>query len=236
MASTPIAVRPFEPADFDQVVAIMPPEWLFDGLSPQEARAQAAMDFAGVLAASNLRLVAQAAPEAAAAPASDPAGPVPLAGILFARLEGLPDPQDAAHWRELWECARATLLAGGPSARLAARYEEQLGERGQLLVDAAGDAMGPDNELELFVANPAMRGCGAGGALMAAFEQRLRELGHASYWLQTDTTCTWDWYERHGYLRAADVELDERYPMPPAGQPTEPDAPVPHVFMYRKDL
>lgn len=236
MASSPIAVRPFEPADFDQVVAIMPPEWLFDNLSPAEARAQATMDFAGVLAASNLRLVAQMAPDAAGVPVPGATGTAPLAGILFARLEGLPGPQDATRWHDVWDRARAILLAGSASARLAARYEEQLGERGQLLVNAAGEAMGPDNELELFVANPAMRGCGAGSALMAAFERRLRELGHAGYWLQTDTTCTWDWYERHGYLRAADVELDGHYPMPPTGQPAAPGAPAPRVFMYRKDL
>ena len=227
----PVTVRPFEADDFERVVALMPPEWCFANCTPDETIAQARMDFSGVLSCCNVRLVA----ESAAPISMDNAGDAPLAGILFARLAALPSPTDAAFWNDIWEQAREELLGGTPHGRLAARYEEQLGERGDLLIQSAGPAMGEDNELELFVANPTTRGCGAGGALMAAFEEILSHHNVGSYWLQTDTTCTWEWYERHGYVRAADVELSEDYPMPPHGYVFDSALPTPRVFMYRKD-
>lgn len=227
-----VSVRPFEVTDFERVVALMPPEWCFANCTPDEAIAQARMDFSGVLSCCNVRLVAEPLSPICA---DSPNSTQPLAGILFARLAALPSPGDAAFWNDVWEQAHQELLAGTPHAHLAARYEEQLGERGDLLVQNAGSAMGEDNELELFVANPAMRGCGAGGALMAAFEEILSQHNAGSYWLQTDTTCTWEWYERHGYVRAADVELTEDYPMPPHGRVFDPASPAPRVFMYRKD-
>ena len=224
-----ITVRPFTPEDFERVVDLMPPEWSFTGCSATEARAQARMDFAGVLSCCNVRLVAESTALSATS------GTAPLAGILFARLEALPAPEDASVWEGLWEEAHQELLAGSPHALLAARYEEQLGERGSLLVQAAGSAMGQDNELELFVANPTMRGCGAGSALMAAFDDILAAHHATSYWLQTDTTCTWEWYEHHGYVRAADVELSAHYPMPPEGSHLSLHAERHRVFMYRRD-
>lgn len=223
-----LTVRPFTADDFERVVALMPPEWAFAQCTPQEAHAQARMDFAGVLSCCNVRLVAEPAPTA---PESHEP---PLAGILFARVASLAAPEDAAIWEAQWEEARQELLAGSPAARLAARYEEQLGERGELLKQAAGKDMGPDNELELFVANPAMRGCGAGGALMAAFEHLVSQLPEPGYWLQTDTTCTWEWYERHGYTRVADVVLTADYPMPPHGLATNDSGSGHRVFMYQK--
>ena len=222
-------VRPFEERDFDEVVALYPPEWRFDGTTAEEALAQARMDCAGMLASCNERLVAVV---------DDGQGAERVAGLLFARIEGLPLPDDAAAWEGVAARARAELAAGGPDARRALAYIEQLGERGSLLVEAAGDAMGPDNELELFAVGPLARGKGAGSALIATFERHLAERGAPSYWLQTDTSCTWEWYDRHGYVRVADVALDAAYAMPVPACPA-PDGAAggpAHVFMYRKDL
>ncbi len=225
----PAVVRPFEAGDFDQVVELYPPEWRFDGTTPEEALAQARMDCASMLASCNERLVAVV---------TDEAGGEHVAGLLFARIEGLPLPADAAAWEDAADRAGATLAAGGPDARRALAYIEQLAERGALLAGQAGDAMGPDNELELFAVGPQARGRGAGNALMAAFERHLAERGARSYWLQTDTSCTWEWYERHGYVRVADVPLAPSFAMPAmaCASPGSPaDGPA-RVFMYRKDL
>ncbi len=237
MPQANVVVRPFQATDFERVCALMPPEWRFAGLTEAELDAQARMDTAGVLEAANLRLVAE-----------DPAQPDgPLAGYLLARLEALPAPTDTPQWEAAYEEARATLLSGGDAALCACRYEEQLADRGDLIVQAAGEDRGSDNELELFVVNPQIRGRGTGSALMKAFEQTLDELGATTYWLQTDSTCTWSWYEAHGYRRVADVELTEDYPMPDAPEalacatsgakdPQGTPNANPRVFMYRKDL
>ena len=218
-------VREFTSVDFSQLSYIMPPEWLFSGLTDDQKTAQANMDFAGVLASSNIRLVATIDDGTNYDPV--------LVGIAFATTSRLPEPKDAFVWKDVYEKASETLRYGALPARLARTYELQLGERGQLLIDAAGEAKGEDTELELFVVNPEYRGNGVGKALMQTFQERLVGLGAESYWLQTDSTCTWQWYENHGYTRVADVPLTADYPMPPTG---EADGEPPHVYMYRKDL
>ncbi len=222
-----LKVRDFTSVDFSQLSYIMPPEWLFEGLNDDQKTAQANMDFAGVLRVCNVRLVATIDDGTDYDPV--------LAGILFARTERLPEPKDAFVWKDVYEKASETLRYGALPARTARTYELQLGQRGQLLIDAAGDARGEDTELELFVVSPASRSHGVGKALMAAFDERLRELGAQSFWLQTDSTCTWQWYDAHGYTRVADVELSADFPMPPTGSVAEGD-PAPHVFMYKKEL
>ncbi len=221
-----LKVREFTSVDFSQLSYIMPPEWLFDGLNDDQKTAQANMDFAGVLQACNVRLVATVDDGTDYDPV--------LAGIVFARTERLPEPKDAFVWKDVYEKASETLRFGAQPARTARTYELQLGQRGQLLIDAAGQDRGEDTELELFVVSPAYRAHGVGKALMAAFEERLRELGAESFWLQTDSTCTWQWYDAHGYARVADVELSADYPMPPTG--VVEGEPAPHVFMYKKEL
>lgn len=219
-----LRVRDFTSVDFSQLAYIMPPEWLFDGLTDDQRLAQANMDFAGVLASSNIRLVATIDDGTDYDPV--------LVGIAFAATDRLPEPKDAFVWKDVYEKASETLRFGAQPARLARTYELQLAERGQLLVDAAGQARGENTELELFVVNPQYRAQGVGKALMAEFERRACELGAETFWLQTDSTCTWQWYEDHGYTRVADVELTADYPMPPAGAADEPA----HVYMYKKAL
>ena len=222
-----LKVRDFTSVDFSQLSYIMPPEWLFDGLNDDQKTAQANMDFAGVLQVCNIRLVATIDDGTDYDPV--------LVGIAFARTSRLPEPKDAFVWKDVYDKASETLRYGALPARTARTYELQLGERGQLLVDAAGDAKGEDTELELFVVNPEYRAQGIGKALTSAFEERLHELGCQSFWLQTDSTCTWQWYENHGYTRVADVPLSSDYPMPPVGAQPEGSEPA-HVYMYKKEL
>lgn len=222
-------VRPLEPADFDALVSLYPPEWRFAGASPEEELAQARMDCASLVASCNLRLVAEV---------TGPDGVPCVAGLLLARIADAPEPtaEDAAVWQPVQRAARHELETAGTSAAdRILRYVDQLANRAALLEEAAGEKRGADNELELFVVGPAARGKGSGSALIAAFERELSDRGARSYWLQTDSTCTWEWYERHGYVRVADVELSTGYPMPDAAACATQDS-RPHVFMYRKDL
>lgn len=230
MAAQPTAttVRPLDPNDFEALVALYPPEWRFAGSSAQEDAVQARMDCASLVGSCNLRLVAEV---------PGPDGTPQVAGMLLARVAGMPAPaaEDGAFWQGIESVARAELEAlGTPSSQRILCYIDQLADRAALLEQAAGASRGEDNELELFVVGPAARGKGSGSALVGTFERILEEKGAASYWLQTDTRCTWQWYERHGYTRVADVALGAEYPMPDAAA-CDPEEP-PHVFMYRKDL
>lgn len=229
-APTATTVRPLEPNDFDALVRLYPPEWRFAGATTDEDDAQARMDCASLVSSCNLRLVAEVA---------GPDGSPRVAGLLLARVAGLPEqPADEGRWHEEQRAARSLLeQAGTPVSQRILLYVDQLADRAALLEQAAGAARGEDNELELFVVGPAARGHGSGSALVAAFEHALAQTGATSYWLQTDSTCTWEWYERHGYIRVADVALGAGYPMPDAARCTGQAAPEPpHVLMYRKDL
>lgn len=231
-ASAGCEVRSFEERDFGSVMALYPPEWRFEGATAEEKALQESMDCASLLAECNLRLVAEASP-GGGAPA--------VVGVALARSAALPalPAAEAARWEGVAAKGRAGLEASGsPASRRMLAYIDQLEDRARLLEEAAGEARGPDNELVLFVVGPAARGHGAGSALIASVEGALRSAGQASYWLQTDSRCTWQWYPRHGYERVADVALDARHPMPDAPVPGMPGSAgeAPHVFMYRKDV
>lgn len=224
-------IRPFTEPDFATLAELYPPEWRFAGATPEIDAAQGQADLAFLVSCCNLRLVAEVIPEGT--------GKAQVAGLLLARSDALPalPVEDARRWEAVAKEAFAKLEdIGGACVERITAYVNQLEERARMLEDAAGEARGSDNELELFVVGPAARGHGAGSALVAAFEDALRANGQKSYWLQTDTRCTWQWYERHGYVRVADVALSPAYPMPDGPACRTSDTEPPHVFMYRKDL
>ena len=110
-----LRVRDFTSVDFSQLSYIMPPEWLFDGLTDEQKTAQANMDFAGVLRASNIRLVATIDDGTNYDPV--------LVGIAFASTTRLPEPKDAFVWKDVYEKASETLRYGAQPARIARTYE-----------------------------------------------------------------------------------------------------------------
>ena len=233
-----LEVRAFSSVDFSQLVRIMPPEWLFAGMSEAETEAQAQMDLAGCLSSCTLALVATVDDGTDYDPV--------VAGALLGYVDGEAPLFGADRWQEAYEDAGETLRYGCPQARQAYAYVTQLEERCRLLVEAAGDARGTENELVLFVTRSSMRGHGVGRALVETFEQHLREAGQTSYWLATDSLCSWQWYEAHGFTRCADVELGPEFALPPGDpaindmldpvQSAGGDGERPHAFMYRKEL
>lgn len=223
-------VREASAVDFAQMVGVMPPEWFMPGMTEQERQAQARADMAGALAEANVALVATV---------DDGTGFDPqLVGVLFARVQGCGEPAAPESWRGVETAALDELAAGSPLAREAHRYVVQLSDRGALLRGAAGADMGADNELMLFMVSPQARGNGAGGALVREFERRLREAGQSHYWLQTDTSCSWQWYPAHGYRQVAAVDLGQEFAMPPVmgeGGAGEPQGQA-RAFMFCRDL
>jgi ribosomal protein S18 acetylase RimI-like enzyme len=211
-----LQVRQFTSVDYSELAQIMPPEWFMPGMSETERLAQAQADVASALANATLALVATIDDGTGFDPA--------VVGFAVARIPSLPALAGADAWARASENALGTLRSGSPVARKAHAYVTQLEERGKLLLDAAGQKRGEDNELLLFAVSPEARGHGTGKALVSEMERRMRDAGAHSYWLQTDTTCSWQWYESHGYERVADVELSEEFVMPPVPLPLDANA------------
>jgi GNAT superfamily N-acetyltransferase len=198
-----LEVRPFSSVDFPSLVQLMPPEWFMDGMSAAERQEQARADLSQALAKATLALVATI---------DDGTGFDPrCVGFALARVPSLPAIPGSASWREGAQAALQALAAGSPAARRAHEYVGGLEERDRMLTQAAGDARGQDNELLLFVVSPEERGNGVGGALIGEFERRLRDAGQQGYWLQTDTTCSWQWYDAHGYERVTSIDLGDGF-------------------------
>lgn len=127
-------------------------------------------------------------------PAPDKNAPNQLADELAARSKRAMDahPKGAkwAQYRSACDAANVAMIAQ-------ARYR---------------DFIEQDNELILFINDPSVRGQGVGATMLRRFEDYLRANDARDYYLFTDTTCTYGYYERHGFERVAlcnDIEADE---------------------------
>ena len=127
-------------------------------------------------------------------PAPDRTVPNPVADALDAHakraMEEHPKGAKWAQYRSACNAANVAMIAQ-------ARYRDLIAE---------------DNELILFINDPSVRGQGVGATMLLRFEDYLRAQGARDYYLFTDTTCTYGYYERHGFTRVAlcnDLEADD---------------------------
>ena len=66
-----------------------------------------------------------------------------------------------------------------------------------------------DYELTLFAVSSKARGHGVGSTLLKQAVQYLKEAGAKSYFLFTDTSCTWQYYENRGMKRISSYHLTD---------------------------
>ena len=188
-AAAGMSYLPFDhDRDFDDVTGLVPAEWVYAGAGEENHRLGAALMLARMLQRSTFALVAR-----------DALGV--LMGVALGAY-GAPGEEWTARYEELAAdlegALRATdggrLVLGYQDAELAC--DEELSRKaGPLLENAA--------EYVLFVTSPAARGKGVGAAMITRFEDYLLAGGIGGYWLFTDTGCTYDWYDRHGFRRVA---------------------------------
>jgi GNAT superfamily N-acetyltransferase len=65
-----------------------------------------------------------------------------------------------------------------------------------------------DAEVALFVVSPAARGKGVGGRLFGEMMGLFRKLGVREYFLFTDTSCDYGFYDHRGLVRRAERHVD----------------------------
>ena len=216
--------------DFDDVTGLVTAEWVYDGAGEESRRLGAALMLARMLQRSTFALVAR-----------DAAGV--LMGVALGAY-GTPGEEWAARYEglaaDLEGALRATdggrLVLGYQDAELAC--DEELSRKAEPLLENAA-------EYVLFVTSPAARGKGVGAAMITRFEDYLLAEGVGGYWLFTDTGCTYDWYDRHGFRRVAMTtpELRPDGTMSAEVRTGEDlrDEPVPNgeagtYFIYRYDI
>lgn len=199
-----VEYRPFEPADLPGIARILGGIWWKDAGSAEAVAALGACDFASYYARATWSQVAVV--DGAAA------------GIVLARA-GDADADHRERWRAAFDeslaAARSICLQAAEGMEAYLEVEERIDAR---LLAESGCA--PGFELVLFAVGEATRGLGVGKRLLNDAEAYLKAVGAPGYYLFTDTSCTWQFYEHRGLRRAArfvsdpaerDVLCDEYY-------------------------
>lgn len=118
-----------------------------------------------------------------------------LAGVAFVRAENRsPQFPQAATERERIE---QQLANDSASAKEFASITSMLNQELELEDESSVNAT-TQGELELFVVNPDIRGCGVGGGLWHRIHAYLAENGASDYYLHTDSSCDVSFYDHKG--------------------------------------
>lgn len=129
-------------------------------------------------------------------------GSKPL-GVVLARA-GAASKETKEHWQGVLD--RALSSASEIDAKEAQGYKDYMEAEHQAYAQLLDQAScSSEYELVLFIVSPEARGKGVGGQLMSRAKEYLKEAGATHAFLFTDTSCTWEYYERRGMRRAAEA-------------------------------
>lgn len=153
-----------------------------------------------------------------------------LAGITLARVVGRPTLFPQAH--EEFLRTRALLLADPRGAATVTMFEDGFFVREGILEEDSDVTATTQAELELFMVNPGVRGAGVGGALWRQLLAALRSVDVRAFFLHTDSSCDYGFYDHKGLIRVAErIAADH-----PEDANLAPGMNTDDQFIYRADL
>lgn len=179
--------RPFEEDDFDAVASIVREAWYQDAPSADFARLEAGADLADCLSRATFSQVAITNGT--------------VAGVVLVRAG-----RSSERWRLRWSERKHALLeqmtAQDPGAvqALFARREHEDAINRSLLTQAN---LPDDYEIVLLAVSAQAQGYGVGTLLLDAAATSLASRGATGAYLYTDTSCTWEFYEKRKLKRLA---------------------------------
>ncbi len=153
-----------------------------------------------------------------------------LAGITLARVVGRPTLVPQAH--EEFLRTRALLLADPRGAATVTMFEDGFFVREGILEEDSDVTATTQAELELFMVNPDVRGAGVGGALWRQLLAALRSMGVRAFFLHTDSSCDFGFYDHKGLSRVAERLAADH----PEDADLAPGMNTDDQFIYRADL
>ncbi|UDL24138.1 N-acetylglutamate synthase [Bifidobacterium pseudolongum] len=153
-----------------------------------------------------------------------------LAGITLARVVGQPTMFPQAH--EEFLRTRALLLADPRGAATVTMLEDGFFVREGILEEDSDITATTQAELELFMVNPGVRGAGVGGALWRQLLAALRSVDVRAFFLHTDSSCDFGFYDHKGLSRVAERLAADH----PEDADLAPGMNTDDQFIYRADL
>lgn len=195
-----VTYRPFEEDDFEEIAAILQEAWHTEVPSPEYGFLEACNDLSYYLSVSPFSQVALVDDKPCGIVLACPATSrvrahkrwFVMSREYFRRMRELEPEAAAAYWKgvQLTE----------------AKNDKLLNDSGY-----AGST-----EITLLAVSAAARGMGIGSVLIDAATTYLTEAGANRAFLYTDTDCTWQFYESHGFKRAGSYRStrDERRLLP----------------------
>ncbi len=208
MTNEALQYRPFMMNDLDDIAQILAPLWHND--APKEVQnLHAVIDFASYAQRSTFSEVAVKDGE--------------VIGFVLARA-GKASQGTEAKWSAILEekIEEAKKRDAESAAFLAAYDEAEERVNTPMLKDSNTDS---DYELVFFAVGDAARGYGVGSKLLTSAQSYLSSEGGTTAFLFTDTTCTWEYYERRGMRRVAEWAKTNPEDILPDG-----------MFIYEMDL
>lgn len=123
-----------------------------------------------------------------------------LAGVTFARVVGQPVclPQATEEMARVVEELESDETAARRLQAVNHMYATEL-----VLERESAANETTQGELELFVVNPDIRGCGVGGSLWRQLHEHFASRHVADFYLHTDSSCDVSFYDAHGMTRIA---------------------------------
>ncbi len=125
-----------------------------------------------------------------------------FAGITLVRVEGHPTLFPQAH--DALEETRALINADPRGAQMLDMFEHGFLVREDILEEDSDVRADTQGELELFMVNPDVRGHGVGRALWEDLLGALRAMGVRAFFLHTDSSCDYGFYDHKGLVRVAE--------------------------------
>lgn len=208
MTNEVLQYRPFAMEDLSDIAHILAPLWHSD--VPKEVQLlHAVIDFASYAQRATFSEVAVKDGQ--------------VIGFVLARAGKAPQ-ETEAKWKQFLEdrIEEAKEQDAQSAAYLIAYDEAEERVNVPLLTNSSTD---PNYELVFFAVGDAARGYGVGSKLLSSAQNYLSSEGGKTAFLFTDTTCTWEYYERRGMRRAAEWAK------------TDPEDILPEeMFIYEMDL
>ncbi len=208
MTSETLLYRPFMMDDLDDIAQILAPLWHSE--APEEVqKLHSVIDFASYAQRATFSEVAVKDEE--------------VIGFVLARA-GKASQETEAKWSSILEekIEEAKQHDLESAAFLVAYDEAEERVNMPMLKNSNTDS---DYELVFFAVEDAARGYGVGSKLLASAQSYLSSEGGTTAFLFTDTTCTWEYYERRGMRRVAQWAK------------TDPEDILPEeMFVYEMDL